>query len=40
MAILDITIVSVVLPEIATAFHSEYQTTTWIGTGYLLATRR
>ncbi len=37
MAILDITIVSVVLPQIATALHAEYQTTTWIGTGYLLA---
>src|SRR5215469_6016400 len=37
MAILDITIVSVVLPQIATALHAEYQTSTWIGTGYLLA---
>jgi MFS family permease len=37
MAILDITIVSVVLPQIATALHAEYQATTWIGTGYLLA---
>ncbi len=37
MSILDITIVSVVLPRIATALHAEYQTTTWIGTGYLLA---
>jgi len=37
MAILDITIVSVVLPQIATALGAEYQTTTWIGTGYLLA---
>src|SRR5215467_6248644 len=38
MAVLDITIVSVALPQIATALHAEYQTTTWIGTGYLLAT--
>lgn len=37
MAILDVTIVSVVLPQIATALHSDYQTSTWIGTGYLLA---
>ena len=37
MAILDVTIVSVVLPQIATALHAQYQTSTWIGTGYLLA---
>ncbi|HEV2460548.1 MAG TPA: MDR family MFS transporter [Ktedonobacterales bacterium] len=37
MAILDVTIVSVVLPQIATALHAAYQTSTWIGTGYLLA---
>src|SRR5258707_2592260 len=37
MAILDATIVSVVLPQIATAFHTSYQTITWIGTGYFLA---
>ena len=37
MSILDITIVSVVLPQIAAALGAEYQTTTWIGTGYLLA---
>ena len=37
MAILDATIVSVVLPQIATAFHTDYQTATWIGTGYFLA---
>jgi EmrB/QacA subfamily drug resistance transporter len=37
MAILDVTIVSVVLPQIATALHAAYQTTTWIGSGYLLA---
>jgi EmrB/QacA subfamily drug resistance transporter len=29
--------VSVVLPQIATALHADYQTSTWIGTGYLLA---
>jgi EmrB/QacA subfamily drug resistance transporter len=37
MSILDVTIVSVVLPQIATALHADYQSTTWIGTGYLLA---
>src|SRR5215469_10080253 len=37
MAILDVTIVSVVLPQIAAALRAQYQTSTWIGTGYLLA---
>ncbi len=37
MAVLDNTIVSVVLPQIATAFQSDYQTITWVGTGYFLA---
>jgi EmrB/QacA subfamily drug resistance transporter len=37
MAILDTTIVSVVLPQIATAFHTDFQTITWVGTGYFLA---
>ena len=37
MAILDTTIVSVVLPQIATAFKTDYQTITWVGTGYFLA---
>ncbi len=37
MAILDSTIVSVVLPQIATAFHTSYQTITWVGIGYFLA---
>src|SRR5215469_11135580 len=37
MAVLDVTIVSVVLPQIATALHSDYQTIAWTGTGYLLA---
>src|ERR1700740_1346983 len=37
MAILDATIVSVVLPQIATAFHTDFQTITWVGTGYFLA---
>ncbi len=37
MAILDSTIVSVVLPQIATAFKTDYQTITWVGTGYFLA---
>ena len=37
MAILDSTIVSVVLPQIATAFKTDYQTITWVATGYFLA---
>jgi EmrB/QacA subfamily drug resistance transporter len=37
MAILDSTIVSVVLPQMAHAFHTDYQTITWVGTGYFLA---
>jgi EmrB/QacA subfamily drug resistance transporter len=37
MAILDSTIVSVVLPQIALAFHTSYQTITWVGIGYFLA---
>lgn len=37
MAILDATIVSVVLPQIALAFHTDYQTITWTATGYFLA---
>jgi len=37
MAILDNTIVSVVLPQIARAFHTDFQTITWVGTGYFLA---
>src|SRR5215813_15213632 len=37
MAILDSTIGSVVLPQMATAFHTDYQTITWVGTGYFLA---
>src|SRR6185312_669137 len=37
MAILDTTIVSVVLPEIATAFHTDFQAVSWVATGYLLA---
>lgn len=37
MAILDSTIVSVVLPQMATAFHTDYQTIVWVGTGYFLA---
>lgn len=38
MAVLDNTIVSVVLPQMATAFHTSYQTITWVATGYFLAT--
>ncbi|HEY6406174.1 MAG TPA: DHA2 family efflux MFS transporter permease subunit, partial [Ktedonobacteraceae bacterium] len=38
MAILDNTIVSVVLPQIARAFHTDFQTITWVGTAYFLAT--
>lgn len=37
MAILDSTIVSVVLPQIAAAFHTTEQTITWVATGYFLA---
>lgn len=37
MAILDSTIVSVALPQIATAFHATQQTITWVATGYFLA---
>ncbi|HET8842994.1 MAG TPA: DHA2 family efflux MFS transporter permease subunit [Ktedonobacteraceae bacterium] len=37
MAILDATIVSVVLPQMATAFKTDYQTITWVATGYFLA---
>ena len=37
MAILDTTIVSVVLPGIAAAFHTDFQTISWVATGYLLA---
>lgn len=37
MAILDSTIVSVVLPEIARAFKTDYQTITWVAVGYFLA---
>src|SRR5258706_3196199 len=36
MAILDSTIVSVVLPQIATAFHTDFQTITWIGNDYFM----
>ena len=38
MAILDNTIVSVVLPQMATVFHTSYQTITWVANGYFLAT--
>ncbi|HEY0755912.1 MAG TPA: DHA2 family efflux MFS transporter permease subunit [Ktedonobacteraceae bacterium] len=37
MAILDSTIVSVALPQMATAFKTDYQTITWVATGYFLA---
>lgn len=37
MAVLDTTIVSVVLPQMALAFKTDYDTITWVGTGYLLA---
>jgi EmrB/QacA subfamily drug resistance transporter len=38
MAVLDGTIVSVVLPQIATAFQSTEGTITWVASGYMLAT--
>lgn len=37
MTVLDVTIVSVVLPQIATALHSDDQTSPYPGIGYLLA---
>lgn len=37
MAVLDATVVSVVLPQIATAFKTTEETITWVATGYLLA---
>jgi len=37
MAILDATIVSVVLPQIAAAFHTTEEAITWVATGYFLA---
>jgi EmrB/QacA subfamily drug resistance transporter len=37
MAVLDTTIVSVVLPQLAQAFHTDYQSATWVATGYFLA---
>ncbi|EFH84686.1 DHA2 family efflux MFS transporter permease subunit [Ktedonobacter racemifer] len=37
MAVLDSTIVSVVLPQIATAFKTSMGTITWVATGYILA---
>jgi EmrB/QacA subfamily drug resistance transporter len=38
MATIDTTVVSVVLPQMATALQADYQTITWVGTGYFLAT--
>jgi MFS family permease len=37
MAILDNTIVSVMLPQMLTAFHTDFGTITWVVTGYFLA---
>lgn len=37
MAILDNTIVSVTLPQMLKAFHTDFGTITWVVTGYFLA---
>jgi EmrB/QacA subfamily drug resistance transporter len=37
MSSLDNTIVSVVLPQIAAAFHTDFQSVTWVGSAYFLA---
>ncbi len=37
MAILDNTIVSVALPQMANAFHTTFETITWVATAYFLA---
>jgi len=40
MAILDNTIVSVTLPQMQRAFHTDFETITWVVTGYFLAHSR
>jgi EmrB/QacA subfamily drug resistance transporter len=37
MAILDTTIVSVTLPQMQKAFHTDFETITWVGSAYFLA---
>jgi len=37
MAILDSTIVSVTLPQMQKAFHTDFTTITWVATAYFLA---
>src|SRR5215469_1654007 len=37
MAVLDNTIVSVALPQMQTAFHTDFDTITWVVSGYFLA---
>src|SRR5260221_2054348 len=37
MAILDNTIVSVTLPQMQKAFHTDFETITWVATAYFLA---
>jgi EmrB/QacA subfamily drug resistance transporter len=37
MAILDTTIVSVTLPQVQKAFHTDFETITWVGSAYFLA---
>ena len=37
MAILDTTIVSVTLPETQKAFHTDFETITWVASAYFLA---
>jgi hypothetical protein len=36
MAILDTTIVSVTLPQMQKAFHTDFETITWVGSAYFL----
>src|SRR6266567_463108 len=37
MAILDTTIVSVTLPQMQKAFHTDFETITWVASAYILA---
>jgi MFS family permease len=37
MAILDTTIVSVTLPQMQKAFHTDFETITWVASAYFLA---
>jgi MFS family permease len=37
LAIMDTTIVSVILPQLQTAFHTDFQTISWVVSAYFLA---